>query len=46
MMLNPTPEEEELEKKLDDKDLSEEEREKIKERLVEIYREQTYPFVY
>lgn len=46
MMLNPTPEEEELENKLDDKNLSEEEREKIRKRLVEIYREQTYPFVY
>lgn len=46
MMLHRTPEQEELFKKLDDKNISDEERKKIKERLVEIYREQTYPFEY
>lgn len=46
MMLHRTPEQEELFKKLDDKNLSDEEREKIRKRLVEIYREQTYPFEY
>lgn len=46
MMLHRTPEQEELFKKLDDKNISEEEKERIRKRLVEIYREQTYPFEY
>lgn len=46
MMLHRTPEQEELFKKLDDKNISEEEKERIRKRLVEIYREQTCPFEY
>ena len=41
-----TEEEEKLLKKLDNKNLLKEEREKIIERLKEIDREQTYPFSY
>lgn len=46
MMLHRTPEQEELFKKLDEKNISEEEKERIRKRLIEIYREQTYPFEY